>query len=159
MFQHYDPHNLLEATKQALTQLGLRFGEAGDRPALHLTSRGKNGVFPCFLQVHPSQPLIIVYAHVQCAIPAEKRSAVAEFVTRANYGIWLGNFEMDLRDGELRYKTSVHVADGQLTSEMIDSLMRFNIGTIDRYLPGIMSILWNDVVAEDAVCMVEAAMA
>ena len=29
---------------------------------------------------------------------------VAEFITRANYGLKAGNFEMDYSDGEIRYK-------------------------------------------------------
>ena len=31
----------------------------------------------------------------------------AEFLTRANYGLVFGNFEMDMHDGEIRYKTFV----------------------------------------------------
>ena len=46
----------------------------------------------------------LVYTTLLQAVPEEKRSAVAEFITRANYGLPGGNFEMDWRDGELRYK-------------------------------------------------------
>src|SRR5215212_5325423 len=40
-------------------------------------------------------------------VPPERREAVALLLTRANYGIYLGNFEMDLDDGEIRFKVSV----------------------------------------------------
>ena len=33
----------------------------------------------------------------------EERAAMAEFICRANYGMRYGNFELDLRDGEIRY--------------------------------------------------------
>jgi hypothetical protein len=79
------------------------------------------------------------------------------FVTRANYGLWTGNFELNLRGGEIRYKTNLHLADGELTTEMLTALLRVNADTLDRYLPGIMSVLWNDVSAEDAIGLTEAA--
>jgi hypothetical protein len=101
--------------------------------------------------------LVAFYAHVQRRVPDEKRPALTEYLTRANYGLWLGNFELDLRDGEIRYKTSLHLADGELTAEMLAALLRVNGDTLDRYLPGIMSMLWNDLSAEDALGLTEAA--
>lgn len=38
----------------------------------------------------------------------EKMMAImAEFICRANYGLKNGNFELDMRDGEIRYKSFV----------------------------------------------------
>ncbi|MDJ1171766.1 hypothetical protein PMG71_20260 [Roseofilum sp. BLCC_M154] len=37
---------------------------------------------------------------------------MAEFLTKANYGMILGDFELDLTDGELRDKTSIGVLQG-----------------------------------------------
>ena len=48
--------------------------------------------------------------HISCyhifplRVPEEYRAAVCEFITRANYDLKYGNFEMDFNDGELRYK-------------------------------------------------------
>ena len=97
------------------------------------------------------------YTYVQCRVPDEKRQALVEFVTRANQGLWVGNFELDYRDGTIRYKTNLQSADGELTTEMLDALLRCNGNTLDKYLPGVMSILWNDVSAEDAIGLIEAA--
>lgn len=38
----------------------------------------------------------------------------AEFLTRANYGLVFGNFEMDMHDGEIRYKPSFRAAEKPL---------------------------------------------
>src|SRR5262245_30076481 len=37
------------------------------------------------------------------ALPAARRD-VAEFIARANYGIIIGNFEIDFEDGTVRFK-------------------------------------------------------
>lgn len=42
----------------------------------------------------------------------------AEFLTRANYGLVFGNFEMDMHDGEIRYKTFVPCG-GEAPSPML----------------------------------------
>lgn len=157
MCDQFNPLDLLDRVKTCLVEIGWRFGQDPDRPNLLLGSGGKNGTYSCLLQIHPERPLVVFYSHVQCRVPAEKRLALAEFLTRANYGLWLGNFELDFSDGEIRYKTSLHLGDGILTAEMLSAMLRSNVGTMDRYLPGIMSVLWNDVSAEDAVGMSEAA--
>src|SRR5882724_1331779 len=38
------------------------------------------------------------------SVPPERRSKVAEFITRVNYGLVGGNLEMSFEDGTLRYK-------------------------------------------------------
>ena len=62
---------------------------------------------------------------------------MAEFVTRANRGMRIGNFELDFDDGEIRYKTSMDVEGGDLTDKMIDNLLRANLTTTDRYFTGL----------------------
>ena len=76
---------------------------------------------------------------------------MAEFICRANYGLKRGNFEFDFRDGEVRYK--IHVpCDGILsTSEMIKDSIYCPAHMFDKYGDGILSIIFNDVSAEDAI--------
>jgi hypothetical protein len=153
----YDPQSLLERVKRALVEMEWKFGEDAERNTLLTGYGGRHGTSLCVVQVHPTCPLIAVYTHVQCRVPEEKRATMMEYLTRANYGLWMGNFELDLRDGEIRYKTDLHLADGELTAEMLAAQLRINGDTLDRYLPGIMSVLWNDVSAEDAIGLTEAA--
>ena len=155
MCQEYDPQVLFDAVVAALEERDWKFGQAKDRPVLFAASRGQHGIYPCLFQVMPDRPWVVFYAHVQCRVPEVKRAAMAELLTRANYGLGLGNFELDFSDGEVRFKTSMDVADGQLTTGMVMSLVGASLSMVDRYLPAIMSVLWNDVAPEDAIGMVE----
>ncbi len=47
-----------------------------------------------------------VYTVFPVKAPEEKRGAVAAFLTRANYGLILGSFELDFDDGEIRFKVT-----------------------------------------------------
>ncbi|MEL6492946.1 MAG: YbjN domain-containing protein [Cyanobacteria bacterium J06621_3] len=66
---------------------------------------------------------------------------MAQFITRANYGLILGNFELDYTDGEIRYKTSLDVESDRLTPALTKNLIYTNVMTMDQYLPGLLAVL------------------
>jgi hypothetical protein len=66
---------------------------------------GKNGDMRCYAQIVPDMEQFLFYVVASTRAPEEVRLAVAEFLTRANYGMRIGNFELDYSDGEVRYKT------------------------------------------------------
>jgi hypothetical protein len=52
------------------------------------------------------------------------RPSVAEFITRANYGVIIGNFELDYQDGTVRFKTSVDFEGLPLAPALIRNVVR-----------------------------------
>jgi hypothetical protein len=80
---------------------------------------------------------------------------LAEFITRTNYGLIVGNFEMDFADGEIRYKTSIDIDGDELTSEIIKHLVYANVTMMDEYLPGIIAVIEKDVSPVDAIAQIE----
>ena len=80
---------------------------------------------------------------------------MAEFLTRANYGLIIGNFEMDLTDGEVRYKTGIDVEGDRLSAALVKNLVYANVLTMDQYLPGIMRLIYADVSPAEAIVQVE----
>lgn len=85
----------------------------------------------------------------------EQMKEMAEFVCRANYGLRNGNFELDFRDGELRYKCYVN-CDGVLPSmEMVRSSIHCPAAMFTRYGEGIVQILFGGVNAVEAVNLCE----
>ncbi len=67
---------------------------------------------------------------------------MAEFITRANYGLHLGCFELDFRDGEIRYKMSIsNTALEANPDKEMRLLLSIPCGTIDTYASGIIGVL------------------
>ena len=62
---------------------------------------------------------------------------------------------MDFSDGEVRYKTSIDVEGGELTFKMWKSLVYANVLTMDRYFPGIMSVVYGGTSPEEAITEIE----
>ena len=80
---------------------------------------------------------------------------MAEFITRANYGMIVGSFEMDYGDGEVRYKTSIDVEGDRLSLGLVRQLVYINVLMMDRYLPGIMKVAYGDVDPAAAIDSIE----
>src|SRR4030042_3806183 len=125
-----------EVAVQFFQEDGWKFARRDERMVLQSIAGGKNGNFACFFDVKEEHPLVLFYCVAGFRVPEEKRSALAEFITRANYGLCVGNFEMDYSDGEVRYKTSMDLRDGELTEDMVKALVLANLMTMDRYVAG-----------------------
>ncbi len=108
--------------------------QLGNQPILQMTFQGKNGKWTCYAQVHEEQPIFFFFSVCPVNVPEEKRPIMSEFLTRANYGLKMGNYEMDFSDGEIRYKTSLNVENDQLSPAIIQNLVYANLWTMDRYL-------------------------
>ena len=131
------------------------FMKLDGKSILQLSYQGKNGKWSCYAQVQEEQQLFYFYSVCPINVPEEKRMAAAEFLTRANYGLRVGNFEMDFSDGEVRYKTSLDVENDRLSPALISNLVYANLWTLDRYLPGLMSVIYGGITPQEAVDSVE----
>jgi hypothetical protein len=105
---------------------------------------GDNGIWTCFVHARERDAQLLIYSVMAETVPAERRPAVAEFLTRVNYFMAIGNFEMDYDDGEVRYKTSVDVQGDHLSAAMARQLFTLNVATMDLFLPGIEAVIRGD---------------
>jgi hypothetical protein len=127
------------------------YQQLSNQPILQMTYQGKNGKWPCYAQIHEDQQIFFFFSVCPVNAPEDKRLVMAEFLTRANYGLKVGNFEMDYADGEIRYKTSLDVENDRLSDAIMRNLVYANLWTMDRYLPGILSVIYGDVTPVEAI--------
>lgn len=98
------------------------------------------------LNVQRSQ--YVLYAILPLAVPTEDpriMQRMCEFTVCANYGLSLGNFEMDVRDGELRYHTYVDCDGGQFpTDRVVRNSVNVAVQMLERYTDAILEILYGN---------------
>ena len=93
----------------------------GEASALIVTEiSGEHGSWRTFIQItdEPENRFIVIHAQFPAGIPAGSRAKLSERLTRINYDLALGNFELGMGDGELLFKTAIDLADGVLTRQM-----------------------------------------
>ncbi len=132
-----------------------KYEEMEGRPVLRMGFSGDDGQWRCFAQAREEQQQVVFYSVASVQAPEDRRAAMAEFITRANYGMIIGNFEMDFSDGEIRYKTSFDTEGTDLTNGIMKQLVYANVLTMDRYLKGIMAVAFGGREAIEAVAAVE----
>lgn len=122
---------------------------------LRLHHNGDSGQWTCYLQVREEQEQFFFFSMAALYMPADRREAAAEFITRANYGMVLGNFEMDLSDGEVRYKTYFDAQGFELTRKTIETHVFANLATFDRYNAGLMAVAFGEIDPKTAIAKIE----
>lgn len=147
--------SILKQLMQFFTHDDWPFEQISDLPALRTSFSGENGKWTCYAHAREATHQFVFYSLLPINTPPDKREAVAEFITRANYGMIVGNFELNYDDGEVRYKTSVDVGEANLTLPLIKHLVYPNVAMMDQYLPGLMAVIYSDTTPVEAIAKVE----
>jgi hypothetical protein len=117
-----------------------------------LNMSGKNANFRFAARISHDGDYLQISALLPFFVRDEKqRLSVAELITRANYCMPLGKFEMDMKDGEVRFHITHVIGETGLSSAMIEKHFMTAYYTADRYFPAFMQHLHAGYTPEDAV--------
>lgn len=111
---------------------------------IRLEFEGDNTGWVTYAQAKEPQRQFVYYSVAPLDAPPDKLLAVAEMITRLNYGIPIGNFEMDFEDGEIRFKSSIDVEESELTDELIRPVVAASIFNMETYLPALIEVIETD---------------
>ncbi|AFZ10961.1 protein of unknown function DUF1790 (plasmid) [Oscillatoria nigro-viridis PCC 7112] len=137
------PLNILQTIANFFTAENWPFVTVQDEQILQMAVEGQNEKLTCYAQVIEEQSLFIFYSICPIEAPESKRKALAEFLTLVNYDLIIGNFQLNLTSGQIRYKTSLDVSDSTLSTTQIKNLVYTNITMMDSHLPEILSVINN----------------
>lgn len=127
-----------------------------DAHSLAMRFQGLKGEWLSVAIVREEAHEFVFYSVAPQFAAEDRRVAVAEYLMRANYGLSIGNFEMDFDDGEVRFRTGIDVEGDRLSPALLKSLIYSNWVTMDRYLPGLQAVIANQVSPAQAIEQAEA---
>jgi hypothetical protein len=136
-----------------LDEGGWKYQYSNDRFVLQCD--GNNGSYFCVIQPRERQQQIVFYSYFPMKLAEDKRTAGAEYAARANYGMIIGNLEIDVNDGEVRFKTSLDIEDLLVPPKVVGRYFGYNLTTMDRYALGLFRVIWNDMPVREAIALVE----
>ena len=120
------------------------------RNVLRFCFAGKNANFEGILVVEEDAEQILVLLQAPNKVPESRRLAVADLLTRANYGMKFGAFEMDFSDGEVRFKISTILREGQLSPQMVGAMIGISLSMLDTHYPALMGVCFGNQLPSDA---------
>ena len=116
----------------------------------------ENSNIDCYIDLRIIENQVLIYTISPTKIPTNQRLRVAEYISRVNYDLLIGNFEINFEDGKIRYKASYFYDNNFPNSEeVLLKNMSAAFQTIDKYILGIMSIIFANVSPETAVNDIE----
>ncbi|NET68527.1 MAG: YbjN domain-containing protein [Moorea sp. SIO1G6] len=147
---------------QALDNVGKFLQENGwdtqfieKKEAYKFNFQSEHGIGIAYAQVLTDLEQFLFYVMMPFKIPEESLNTIAELITRANYGLRVGNFEMDYEDGEVRYKTCIDFEGEILTKGYIKNAVYPALKTMERYVPGFLSVVYGGQTPEEALAVLE----
>ena len=116
---------------------------------------GSHAEIRCFAQIRVETEILLIYAISPMHVPIESCAAAAEFLTRANYGLSIGNFELDYETGRVRFKAGLDFEGNDLTPSLIRNAIYPAVRTLNSYLPGLMKVVYASMPPADAIAEIE----
>lgn len=145
LIQHLDEHDVSYMTRDENQSICADF-------------RGKAGMYRIVAQVDDDDDLFQVVGFAPVRIQEGSRPAIVETITRANFGLRVGKFEMNPDDGELRFHAAQILTHGCLDDAVIERMMGTTVAMLDMYLPAVLSVIYGNELPQDAVKCVEAGL-
>lgn len=92
----------------------------------YLSFRMRNKNLDCgyLFRVQEHNNLLAVYGVLPFLIPESHQSAAMLLITQINYDMLIGNLEMDINDGEIRYKNAIDVEAVGMDESTIEHLLQ-----------------------------------
>ena len=92
---------------------------------------------------------------IPLSVPKRRRSEMALALARANQDLLLGNFGLDLSDGELTYKVVASIDGACLSPGQMRHCMGAGLYSIGKYVPAFHLVVYENMSAEEAIKHVE----
>jgi hypothetical protein len=149
-------HPLMDIVLRFFDEEQWNYQVSENKPVIRSGYRGERGTWVCYARVDEENQRFVFYSLMGMNIASQYRSLVAEYLTRVNYGLPTGNFEIHLDTGDVRFKTGYEGPAGDLTIDIIRALVYANVHAMDQYMPGVVSVVYNGLSPEAALARVEA---
>jgi hypothetical protein len=97
----------------------------------------------------------VIYINFGFVVPSALRDEVARLAARANWGLTIGNFELDLDDGHARFKSSIDYTGVSLSKALIRTAILRAMTAVERYSEAFIDVASGRKSALAAISAVE----
>lgn len=146
---------LIEVAIAALEAGGWTSYEREEEGVVTYAIRGRRAGYDGVVVANEEARFLSAYCVFAPRVPEARRAAMLEAIARANFGLHTGAFEMDLDDGELRFRDGANLGRHLPSVSMVRDLIRFAIFMCDRYHDALMGVAFGGAEPAAAIAAVE----
>ncbi len=124
------------AKKQGVTTKDL--GEV-----VQVAAAGKTGTWISNIQPIETERLIVINSILGIKVSEEKRAAIALLLTKLNYSVKVGAFQINPENGEVAFRTTQYILEENdgTAEELVGRLTLMNFSVIDTYYEEIQTMV------------------
>ncbi len=147
---------MLAIVEQVLEDRGWEQDEAeDDEDVIRWRMSTEHGAWTSYALARELDGRLAIYSVLDVVFPADRLHDGALLVTRANHGLPVGNWEVDLDDGTVRCKTSIALGGERLSIALASALIEHNLAIVDAYLEGFTAFAAGRMTVEEALALSE----
>ncbi len=146
---------ILETVIEFFRNQDIKFHQSAEDPVLKAGFSGKNGRFSAIAIADDQRRSFEFYTVCPLTVPEEKRPMIAELIARINWNLLLGSFDLDMDDGEIRFRTSIKLGKDQLSEEILLHTIFSNVVSMDLKFPGLAAAILTNASVSEAMSIIE----
>lgn len=126
---------ILDNLVQHLHDIKLNFSqeELEDRFVIRFNMNGDDIPMRFFIYVNPKHQLLTLHSPMPVTFPQDKIDLGCKAVCAINYRLTDGDFQIDIRDGEVLYNMSNCYAGSLISTEVFNYMLGMSINIVDEY--------------------------
>jgi hypothetical protein len=97
----------------------------------------------------------LYYLNFRDRAPGKYRNQTMEFITRANFDLVTGNFELNLDTGRVRFKSSIDFTESELSETLIRNAILSAMDAVERYADALVAVMSGEKKATQAIKDIE----
>ncbi|RPH96565.1 hypothetical protein EHM69_01015 [candidate division KSB1 bacterium] len=138
------------------SQLRLRGGTDSKIFDLHHSLQIGDEMFIYEMAVHVSGRVLTVWTFPLVKIPEDKLPVIAEYAARANYGLWIGNFDVEyVPDGRIGFKSTLSCESAEPGFACLRDWLYLGFSIISDHLPYIRRVISGELSPAEALTALE----
>jgi len=145
------PNRLFQALKAYVDGEGWTYQTVDPSEGIRIYKlgiKGKNGNYNVVITARSDRNTVCIMIKSPLNVPEEHRNEVALYTVLVNFEMLIGNFAIDLSDGELMYKVA-YTAD-EHTNRMLDVSFSIALQSLDIHFVNIVKIGYGVLSAQEA---------
>lgn len=124
---------IFEALCGTLERAKVKFSRDDEKLRVDYTYKGDDLLMPFVFVVDPDREFVRLISPLAPRVKEEKRLDVAVALSLLNYRLAFGCFDLDMNDGELRFRMVNSFRDTRLSEEVFSMMVQTGYAIVEKY--------------------------
>lgn len=144
-----------ELVTNLLKEEGFQFEQLDGEPVFKTYIQTSKCEFPMLIRVKEESRIVTAHSACPIKVPKPKVVRASEFIARINCHLVMGNFDIDIDDGTIIFRTGMQIGQADPDPKALRRILFWTMLAIDDSFPAIAAIVYSNASPREAFEMLE----